>query len=178
MCSYDCWPKKLLLALVEPSHCIVRYFVVTSYFFPLPCVTVIFGFALYFVIVIFVCMSLKPFAALRRRKKAAGVMKCKKVLKAAKCDRNMTKRGTPMKGTVDDEQAVPMMKRPAMKRLPTAVGVMKCKNRKPRWRSMQQVCAHCFGKILRLCTDSYEKINHIRVKTRSRMRLSFKVFCF
>ena len=143
----------------------------TSYFFSLPCVTVIFGFALDFVFVNFFCMSFKPFAALRRRKKSAGVMKCKKVLKAAKCDRKMPKCGTPTKGTVNDEQAVPMMKRPAMKLLPTAVGVMKCKNCKPRWRSMQQprwrsmqqVCALYFGKILRLCMASYEKINHIRI---------------
>ena len=122
-------------------------------------------------------MSPKSFAVLRKRKKAVGVMNCKKVLKAAKYDRKTAERVTPMKGMVNDVQAASMMKRPAMKRLLTSVGVVKCKIRKPRWRSIQQLCALYFGKILRLCMESYEKINDIRLKTKSKQRLVFKVFC-
>ena len=74
-----------------------------------------------FGIVTMLCMSPKSFAVLRKRKKAVGVMNCKKVLKAAKYDRKTAERVTPMKGMVNDVQAASMMKRPAMKRLLTSV---------------------------------------------------------
>ena len=177
VCLCHCRLKKFSLALVEPSQYILCYFAAAAYIFSLPCVIFIGVSAPNFGIVALLCMSPKSFAVLRKRKKAVGVMDCKKCLKSAKYHRKTAERVTPMKGMVNDVQVASMMKRPAMQRLSTTVGVFKCKNRKPRCRSIQQLCALYFGKILRLCMASYEKINHIRLNTKSEQRLFFKVFC-